>query len=160
MTNVRQTAVLRVDRFQGDNIIFNGGSRTENKSGRIVRNQSRLLSELDSMNIVGGWVTADTQKQGSWAIETPTNTSSNVQFSLTASFAGESKIVVPAGEFDTLAFHFKGYRNITGSISRFSTQYEATAWFSTKLNRVVKFSVTVPGSASRVDEEVVLQAIR
>jgi serine protease Do len=162
MTNLRQSVALKVDRFDGDSIVFNGGQRTENMNGRVLTSKQRMLSEMDSLNHLGGWVTKENAQQTSWTINTGESSFGNAKFELTAQRVGESSLNTPAGEFNTIVIKFEGYRDTrTGSGNIvLRTRYLATAWYSTQLNRLVKFSVEIPGSAGRLDEEIVLQKIR
>ncbi len=161
MTNLKQSVILKVDRFEGDTVVFNGGQRTENMMGRVILSKQRILSELDSLNGIGGWVTSESSQQPKWTINTDIHMEPGSRFELTAQFSGAAKLTVPAGEFDTLVFNFTGTRDtlVRGSFN-IRPILRATAWYSKQLNRIVKFSVYVPGTNTRIDEEIVLQKIR
>jgi hypothetical protein len=147
---------LRVDGFEGDNVVFNGNSRVEDLQGRIVSFKSRPLSELDMLNSVGGWIHGGTSTNGSWSLGTVTVGPQLSITNLEGRYFGDSRITTAAGDFDVREFRFTGFRQITvpGGLV---TAYEATAWFAPKLNRIVKFSATTLGIAWRIDEEVVLE---
>ncbi|MBS7806043.1 serine protease [Variovorax sp. PCZ-1] len=159
MTGQQQSVNLRVDRFDGDSIVFNGGDRTENLNGRVLISKQRSLSEIDSLNGQGGWVTADSARQGQWSVNSTAHLQPEIRYKLSANFVGETKLVTPAGEFDTRIFRFTGFREITTSRGGYGTGYEATAWYSESLKRIVKLTAYVPGSAGKIDEEIVLQRI-
>lgn len=159
MTSVKRAVTLQVDRFDQDTIVFNAGTRSETHTGRIVKSSERLLSELDNLNQLGGWVTLDNLQQLSWPINTQIYLEPHMRLDLTARNLGESKVTVPAGEFDVNVIQFSGYRYIDGGRGIFSTQYEATAWYSKQFNRIIRFSAVVPGSIRRIHEDIVLQRV-
>jgi serine protease Do len=157
MTNLRTPAVLRVDRFDGDNVVFNGGSRVENNQGQVLHADGRLLSELDGLNSIGGWIHGGNIDARSWSITTAASGPTSNRFELTAAFVGTSRIATPAGEFEAVVYRFNGYRRFQVAQWPSSSSYEATAWFAPSIGRVVKFVATAPGTALRIDEEVVLE---
>jgi serine protease Do len=159
MTNVNKTVVLQVDRFDQDTIVFNAGTRSETHTGRIVKSSERLLSELDNLNQLGGWVTLDKLQQISWPVNSQIYLEPHIRLDLTARNLGESKVTVPAGEFDVNVVKFSGYRYIDGGRGIVSTQYEATAWYSKQFNRIIRFSAVVPGATRRIHEDIVLQRL-
>jgi S1-C subfamily serine protease len=160
-TGQRQPVQLRVDSFDGNNIVFNSGQRVEGPTGRIVKGDTRMLSELDSINATGGWVHGDTAS-GSWSIESLATEQQFVRFEAQGQFVGESRQKLPAGEFDVRMFRFNGYRHNAapqaGAVSQ-ATLFEATAWFAPSLMRVVRFTIRSVSGYYRMNEEVVLERL-
>lgn len=156
-TNLRQAVELRVDRIDGDSIVFNGGRRVENPSGRVVRAQDRLLSELDAVNVIGGWIHGENVAARSWSVDAAME---SYRLDLNGVYSGDSKITTPAGQFDVQVFRFSGYR-ISHPRALASAAYEAVVWFAPSINRIVKFSANSPGAnmsgIARIDEEVILE---
>jgi serine protease Do len=156
MTTSKRMVRLRVDSFDGDNVVFNGNNRVEDLEGRIVSVKGRPLSEMDLLNSVGGWSHGGTPTDGSWLIGTVTVGPQLSITNLEGRYVGQSRITTPAGEFDVREFRFTGFRQISGH-GGFASAYEVTAWFAPKLNRIVKFSANTLGIRNRIDEEVVLE---
>jgi serine protease Do len=156
----KKTVQLRVDRFDGDQVVFNGNTRVESAQGRVVRAEGAVLGELDAANIVNGWlpVTDALQTGSSWSMDFEIPGRLNPEgLKLTASVLGDSTITVPAGVFETKHIQYKGFRN--GYIrvgQRFGTQYEANVWFAPSIGRIVKFTVYTPGVDAKLDEMVEL----
>jgi len=160
MTGRRQPVQLRVDRFDDGKLVFNGGGRVENTQGKVLSTATRELSELDALNLEGGWIHGGTADRRAWSIDTVAAGQPENRLQLDAVFAGESRITLPAGEFDVRVYRFSGYRRTSASQGPYATNvaYEATAWFAPALNRIVRFSATTRGNSNRVDEEVVLES--
>lgn len=160
-TGNRQSVQLRVERFDGENVVFAGG-RVENAQGRVLRGGGTAQSELDVLNSLGGWVHGDMLTNRSWRFQTETGGSNAVRLDLEGQFGGASRVTTPAGEFDVVIFRFTGFRAATWSgaapVARQPQQYEVTVWFAPAIHRVVRFMARSPGvSAGRIDEEVVLE---
>jgi serine protease Do len=163
MTGSRRTVELRVDRFTGDQVVFNGGSRTENLDGQSVQSKFSPLSHMDALNAIGGWVDSALAAGNARPLST---VKVNARVSLTGlegRLVGNSQVSTPAGEFEVQEFAYEGYRQIEpepgfgSSVSLL--RYKATIWFAPKINRIVKFSAqTLGGTGARVDEEVILQS--
>ena len=158
LTGRRQNVQLRVERLDGDNVVF-GGGRVESLQGKVVRSQGPLLSELDSLNRIGGWVHGDSMGNRSWQIETLADGLTEVRYLLDGVFGGETRIGTPAGEFEVRVFRFSGYRHQMSSqgASNRMVPYEATAWYAPAIHRVVRFVASTRGAFAPVDEEVVLE---
>jgi serine protease Do len=156
MTGSKRMMRLRVDGFDGDNVVFNSRNRIEDLEGRIVEVKSRPFSEMDLLNSVGGWVHGGTPTSGSWSIGTVVVGPELSITHLEGRYFGDSRITTPAGDFEVREFRFTGFRQFTGR-GGFANAYQVTAWFDPKLNRIVKFSATTLGIANRIDEEVVLE---
>lgn len=157
MTGLRQNVQLRVERLDGDNVIF-GGGRIETPQGRVVRSSTQGLSELDALNLLGGWAHGGMLGNRSWRIQTEAAGRPGISLDLEAVFGGESRITTPAGEFDVQVFRFSGMRQslFNGAASARGT-YEATVWFAPAINRVVRFVAGAAGLGGRLNEEVVLE---
>lgn len=157
MTSRGQSVPLRVDRFDGDNLVFNNGVRVETPQGRVVRSEGRVLSELDALNSVGGWVHAGNASQRAWSVDvTPPGLYAS-RLVLSAVFVGDSRVKTPAGEFDAQMYRFTGTRYIPVNQNLRTAPYEATGWFVPALNRIVKLSARSVSPNEPIDEEVVLE---
>lgn len=160
-TGLRKVLSLRVNRFDGDNIVFNGGQRVEDPTGRVLKSETRLLSELDALNGIGGWVHGNSARNGTWSVDTSASDQPSIRIDMQGRFVGDSRLTTPAGAFDTQVFRFVGYRHVQTSqgAQNQSSGLEVVVWFAPELMRVVKFTAKAPGRSSMlfVDEEVVLE---
>jgi serine protease Do len=157
MTGLRQNVQLRVERLDGENVMFSGG-RVETQQGKVVRSSAQTLSELDALNQLGGWAHGGMLGNRAWRIQTAADGRPTISLDLEAVFGGESRVTTPAGEFDVQVFRFSGVRQalFNGSAAARGT-YEATVWFAPAINRVVRFVASAQGLSGRLSEEVVLE---
>jgi hypothetical protein len=160
LTRKTRNVAYRVDQIDtaANRIAFNQGSRIEDNSGKLLKLDAIQFGMFDSMMPPGGWVRLPANPGASWSENY--NVRDIGQFKLNAMVSGEEKISTPLGQIDTLRVQWKGWvsgegiaggRTLTGA-----SQFNAVAWYSPKINRVVKFTATkVSTMYNSPDQEVV-----
>ncbi|MBY4948457.1 serine protease [Cupriavidus respiraculi] len=144
LTNKQTPITLRVDRIEGDRVIFNQGARLERKDGRLERIETPMAGEFDLASPPGGWVPPGARVGARWKTSFK-QASSGVRTEFTATVGSETTVRVPAGSYRALRVTFDGYiqRPFYGfnaeSGSTTSVPYTAVAWYAPELGRIVRF---------------------
>jgi len=134
--------ILRVDRVDDSQVLFNGGARIEKPNGELVHMGTPLLGELDAVTPPGGWMTGGRLPGGSWPIRfTSSANGQRTAYDLTAHAGREQTIRVKAGEFRAIRVDLEGWINPVGKFNAAATRYKAVLWFSSELRRVIRFEV-------------------
>jgi hypothetical protein len=153
-TGRSQVAVLRADRVDATQVTFNSGARVETQDGEVIRIGSAIAGELDMVTPPGGWMAGGRLPRGSWTMEfASTVPGSRVSYDLTANADRERVLRVAAGEFRAIRIELRGWvesRHYPGIPVR--ARYQASAWFSPELRRVIRFEAQVRTSSLRLDE--------
>lgn len=144
LTGKQTPVTLRVDRIEGDRVIFNQGARLERKDGRLERIETPMAGEFDIASPPGGWVPPGAKVGARW--KTAFKQASNgIRTEFTATVGSETTVRVPAGSYRALRVTFDGYvqRPFYGfnaeSGSTTSLPYTAVAWYAPELGRIVRF---------------------
>jgi hypothetical protein len=163
------TVTYRLDRRDGDELIFNSGSRVEGPGGRVIRMTAPIGGEFDTAMPPGGWV-GETPRPGSvWQLDYTNATGpAPVRMQLQArATGGETMLRLKSQELRVLEVEFTGYtyRNaLAGALTNPNGRYTASAWYSPDLERIVRFDVRTRGgnggAAFLVDEQLQLVDVR
>lgn len=163
--NVR-TVTYRLDRVDGDRLVFNQGSRIEKAGGGVISMSGPIGGEFDLAMPPGGWVPSEPKAGATWSAKYSSGASGQVvDMDVQAQAFGESKMRVKDRDLRVIQVEFTGYtvRN-NGLASNPPGHYKATAWYSPELGRVVRFEAAtrggLGGGAFYIDEELELVDIR
>lgn len=143
----RYTGRVRSVRYQIDDIdpkaariSFNQGGKVEDTEGVVVELPASIGGEFDMSMPPGGWLRFPLSTGKTWrATFEKINRNGNAvyQFDLRARVARNETIVVPAGKFMTTRIDWEG---TLGHPVIENGPYRASIWYSTDLQRVVKFT--------------------
>ena len=140
-TGRQQVVVLHAEREGEGELSFNGGARVETASGR-VKLSSALVGELDNVTPPEGWMPNGHVPTGSWKMRYRSIVAgSTMRYELNATVEGEQPMTMDGREWNTVRVRLKGWaENATGLITA-RASYQATAWLSPELGRVVRYEV-------------------
>ncbi|TWG88811.1 S1-C subfamily serine protease [Cupriavidus gilardii J11] len=143
LTGRKRTVAYRVDRIDGGRVVFNQGARIELKDGRLVRIETPIAGEFDQASPPQGWVRPDVKTGMRWKLSYR-QTGTEYQTDLTAVAMGETTVRVPAGTLRVMRVKLDGYvqrpfYNFPSDMPGISTPFNAVAWYSPELRRVVRF---------------------
>lgn len=148
-TGRSQIVALRADRVDATQVTFNSGARVETQAGEVIRIGSAIAGELDMVTPPGGWMAGGRLPRGSWTLEfDSTVPGSPVRYDLTANADRERVLRVAAGEFRAIRIELRGWieNRKTGYLAR--ARYQASAWFSPELRRVIRFEAQARASGN------------
>lgn len=166
LTGTSQRVVYRLDRVDGDNLVYNQGTRVERAGGEVITAGSPIGGEFDLVMPPGGWVHKASQASSTWPLRYEARAGTlPIRMELTARVAEQSTLRIDNRELNAVRVQFKGYTHRGGTTGLMATgAYEANAWYVPELGRVVRFDVKtrggVAGTAFYVDETLHLVSIR
>jgi S1-C subfamily serine protease len=169
ITGNENRVVYRLERQDGDQLIFNQGSRVERADGSVVRNTAAIGGEFDLAMPQGGWVRAGVQRGSAWRLDYDVRESDGgrpIRMQLDAEAVGEGTMSLKGQDVRIVHVRFTGFtlRGInSGNLG--SGRYVAQAWFAPDLGRIVQFDVRtrggiVGGASFLIDEQLKLVDIR
>jgi hypothetical protein len=135
-----QDVALRAERVEGGEVSFNNGARVEDANGGVLRLNAAIVGELDNVTPPGGWLQGGRVPTGQWKMKHRSMVpASTYTYDLDASAEGEQKLRVDGQELRAVRIALRGWveHRLGGIPSR--APYEATAWLSPELRRVVRF---------------------
>lgn len=139
-TGRAQAVLLRADRVDGTQVMFNGGARMEKLSGEVMRIESAIAGELDFVTPPGGWMAGGRLPRGNWSMDyVSTVPGSNLRYDLSASADRERVLRTAAGEFRAIRIDLRGWVENAKGHFPMRARYEASAWFAPELRRVIRF---------------------
>jgi hypothetical protein len=166
ITGVSKPVIYRLDRTDGDKLVFNQGARMEKSDGQVLTLTAAIGGEFDQAMPPGGWVSKEPVSGATWSARYETLLQgTRVGMSWRAQAAGESTMRFKDGELRILRVDFKGYTERgTGTTTNPPVAYKATAWYAPELGRVVRFEARSRGgsggAAFIIDEVLELVDIR
>ncbi|SDD02788.1 Trypsin-like peptidase domain-containing protein [Cupriavidus sp. YR651] len=161
-TKTRRPVTYRVDRLDGDRVIFNQGARVETRDGRVSSITTPIGGEFDIASPTGGWVPDDVKIGMRWkaAYRQPGN---GFRTELEGTAASEASLSVDGKDLRTIRINYVGWVSRpfygAGSNSSTNSRYKASAWYAPELRRVVRFEATY-SSWERVNETLQLVSHR
>ncbi|MCW5654008.1 serine protease [Hydrogenophaga sp.] len=165
-TGVSQPVVYRLDRIDGDNRIYNQGSRVENANGEIIKRGAPIGGEYDMAMPPGGWVSRPPERGATWQLryEQTGQEMRLIRMDLTARVLDESTLRIGNRDVSVVRVNFTGHTYRGFSYLMSSGKYEANAWYAPELGRVVRFDARSRGGNGStyfmVDESLDLVGIR
>lgn len=166
LTGVSQRVIYRLDRVDGDNLVYNQGTRVERAGGEVITAGGPIGGEFDLVMPPGGWAHKASQASSTWPLRYEARAGIwPIRMELTARAAEQSILRIDNRELNVVRVQFKGYTHRGGPAGMTATGiYEANAWYAPELGRVVRFDVKTrggtAGTAFYVDEILDLVSIR
>lgn len=152
LTGAVRTVTYRLDRVEGDKLVFNEGSRIERANGAVVSNTDAVGGEFDIGMPPGGWVSGEPKPGMTWQSKYKSGVPGlSVFMELEARALSDSTMRLKDRELRVLRVEFTGFttRGVGSSVYPMGTnpagRYTATAWYAPELNRVVRFEVETRG---------------
>lgn len=165
-TGLTQNIRYRLDRIDGDQLIFNQGGRVERAGGEVVTLVSAIAGEYELAMPPRGWITKTPERGQTWQLQYETGIQNQrIGMNVTARATDESTMRIGDREFRIMRVEFTGFTE-RGSFARTWTHavYTANAWYAPELGRVVRFDAKTRGGSSTgfflVDEALELFDIR
>ncbi|MBX3609521.1 MAG: trypsin-like peptidase domain-containing protein [Hydrogenophaga sp.] len=153
-----KSIVYRLDRVEGDRMVFNNGDRIEREGGGVIENKQPLGGEFDLVMPPGGWVSSKPELGAAWRLDYKSRLSyGSAHMELRARATETSSMRIGTRDFDVVVVRFEGYT--TRSTAGFSS-YKASAWYAPALGRVVRFEAKAHDRYIYVDEALELVDIR
>lgn len=166
LTGRDQEVLYRLDRVDGDHLVFNQGSRVEVRGGDVARLKSAIAGEFEQAMPPGGWVSARTIGQSGWQDSyIALGDGRPFHMELKAEVQGEQTLSFKGQALRTVRVRFTGYTARGGGVTNNPPgSYVATAWYAPELERVVRFEARTRGGLGLtsfiVDEVLELVDIR
>jgi hypothetical protein len=162
-TGLTQNIRYRLDRVDGDQLIFNQGGRVERAGGEVVKLVSAIAGEYELAMPPGGWITKTPERGQTWQLRYETRIQDRQNgMNVTARATDESTMRIGDREFRIMRVEFTGFTE-RGS-NRTYAVYAANAWYAPELGRVVRFDAKTRGGTGihffLVDEALELFDIR
>ena len=166
-TGIDRSVLYRLDRIDGERLIFNGGSRIEAPEGEVLALTAAIGGEFELAQPPGGWAkaipAAGKSWEGVWSSPLPGR---SIKLELAARAARESTVDFKDRPLRVLQVDYSGhtdrYVGLGGAGNRGS--YAASVWYSPELGRVVRFEARSRGgsggAAFLLDEVLELVDIR
>lgn len=161
-TGVSQPVVFRLDRVEGERRIFNQGERIERLDGGVESVDKPVSGEFDLAMPPGGWVSGTPEPGSAWRLDyTVRRNDLVIRMELRARAVDTTTLTVGSRQIETVRVHYSGFTHrVTGGHMINSSTYEASAWFSPTLARVVRFDARTRNQHIRIDETLELIDIR
>ncbi|QIM53324.1 S1C family serine protease [Hydrogenophaga crocea] len=164
-TGVAQAIVYRLDRVDGDRLVFNQGNRVERTGGAVLENKQPSAGDFDAAMPPGGWVSAPPEPGARWSLRyTNRQLDRTLQLELTARTGETSSFQVAGRELQIVRVGFDGYVQRSATSMPTSGTFKANAWYAPEIGRVVRFDVRSRGGNGLaqfdIDEVVELVDIR
>ncbi|MBX3609522.1 MAG: trypsin-like peptidase domain-containing protein [Hydrogenophaga sp.] len=157
-SGVSQKVIYRLDRVEGDRMVFNNGTRVERVGGGVLENTLAIGGEFDALMPNGGWIPSKPEPGSSWRLDYTRGQGDEArQVELRARYIDASRLRVGARELDVIHVEFKGFvRRMV-----YSVPYTLNAWYSPELARMVRFETVANGGhgVGRVNIDEVLELI-
>jgi len=163
LTGNTRSVTYRLERQDGERVIFNQGTLVENPQGEVIEIRAALGGEIDGAMPPGGWVKPGTEVGATWkARYRNTLTTPAIGMELQARAVAEEDMEIAGRALRALRVEFKGYTT-RGFDNPCGGPYRAVAWYAPELRRLVRFEARTQGCsmASRfvIDERLELVSI-
>jgi serine protease Do len=141
LTGNRSPVVYRLDRVVADELYFNMGGRIEKTDGRVVSVTSPIGGMFDSSSPPGGWGRKDVKPGMRWHAEFVGSSLPKYRHELDATVLGERTMRVDGADVRVFQIVYTGwiYAASGAGAATSGTRFDATAWYSSELGRVVRF---------------------
>lgn len=153
MTGIHTPVLYRLDRTEGDQLVFDMGGRVERLDGRVISIRTPAGGLFDSSSPPDGWASANLRPGMSWSTEYP-------RHSLKATVLGESSAKVDGEILRVLQVDYSGWVTVSQSpTARPTHPLIATALYSPELKRIVQFDIEIRSAGSLSRESMQLKRI-
>lgn len=138
-TGMPRDAVYTVDRVDRDRIVFNQGGRVESAKGTVESIATPVAGEMDACSPPGGWGPPAEMTLGMrWSLrfrKPGGEETCGGDYDLEAQMVSDEVMPTALGDYKVQRIDYKG----SGARQGFQIIFEAKAWYSPVLGRVVKF---------------------
>ncbi len=153
MTGIHTPVQYRLDRIEGDQLVFDMGGRIERLDGRVVSIRTPAGGLFDLSSPPDGWASADLRPGMSWSREYP-------RHSFKAMVLGESSAKVDGEVLRVLQVDYSGWITVSSNpAARPTYPLKATALYSPELKRIVRFDIEIRSFGSLSREAMQLKRI-
>jgi hypothetical protein len=143
MTDRRSTVVYRLDRVEGDRMVFNQGTRVESTTGEVISVTSPIGGLFDSSSPPGGWGRKDLKPGMRWRSEYLATNGDRARHELDASVVGSSTVSIEGEALKVTRIDYTGWIYTGGGVgsaaAMLPVSFKGTALYSAELGRVVRF---------------------
>lgn len=143
MTDRRSTVVYRLDRVEGDRMLFNQGTRVESTAGEVISVTSPIGGLFDSSSPPGGWGRKDLKPGMRWRSEYLATTGEKARHELDASVVGSSAVNIDGETVKVMRIDYTGWVYTGGGVgsaaAMLPVSFKGMALYSAELGRVVRF---------------------
>jgi serine protease Do len=166
LTGLSQPVVLRLDKVDGDRLVFNQGTRIERKGGGLVSFTQALGGDFDQAAPPEGWISKPPEPGQTWTLDYERRVDArNILMKLTAVASEDAPVTIGTRTLPTVRVQFRGFTHRGNSGFYNAAPYQATAWYAPDLGRIVRFEVRARGSSPNastfhIDERLELVDIR
>jgi serine protease Do len=157
-TRATQSIVYRLDRVDGDKLVFNQGTRVERPGGEVVSIGNPIGGEFDLASPPKGWVNQRPTPGETWRLAyTNRRDTRTIDMTLTAQVLEESTLTVGTRALPVVRVQFRGFTSRSAFNS--ASSYLANAWYAPELGRVVRFEARIRGNLSGLDIDETLELV-
>lgn len=161
-TGRTSNVVLRAEREEGGELIFNNGNRVELRDG-TVRLNAVLVGEADQLTPPGGWLLNGRTPTGMWKMKHRSIVpASGMSYDLQATAEGEQTLVVGGRSLRTVRIGLRGWAVNRNAAMTATAPYRGTVWVSPELRRVVRMEVnarTMDNTSARISIDEVVELV-
>ena len=150
-TGTTRRAIYRVDRIEGDEVLFNGGARAETRDGKLLRIDSAIGGDMDALHPPTGWVAEDAATQLRWSLHFEgRDRGLQAVYDLDGWLEGEVTVTTPAGDFRATVVSYEGWARRYITSTSIQQRVKLRVWYAPALRRVVRFESDIRPSSSGI----------
>ncbi len=159
-TKLKSVVNLKVDRVEGNRVIFNGGARVEDPAGKVLEATSSAFVELDMVTPPGGWAPGGQVMSGVNQVKVSANWQNHpATYDLMAVASPEQTLHVGDVEYSAVRIDLRGWHGRLFGNFHINVPYRATVWYAPALKRVVRFNVEFRSNAGAGSNVWVTEAL-
>lgn len=150
-TGKRHKAILRVDRVDASQVVFNQGARIERPGGDLIEVGEILVGDLDAMAPPGGWGYDDMTPGLTWSTRHFGNgAAAHMDYKLKAEVGESTNLHTPMGVIPVTLIEYWGW--VTDKSRNISTPSKVSVqvWYSPQLRRVIRMETNVKAATNLV----------
>jgi hypothetical protein len=162
LTGGRSTVIYRVDRVVGDEVTFNGGGKIERLDGQVVSVTAPAGGLFDLASPPGGWARANLLPGMRWQADYTPAFGERQRHELIATVGQEQSMRVDGTELQVLRIGYEGWiyaSSASAPLFGATSRFQAAAWYSPELHRVVRFEGVYQRGMSSTNESLELVRI-
>lgn len=159
LTGGRSTVIYRVDRVVGDEVTFNGGGKVEQLDGQVGSVTSPAGGLFDLASPPGGWARANLLPGMRWQADYTPAFGERQRHELIATVGQAQSMRVDGIELEVLRIGYEGWiyaSSASAPLFGATSRFQAAAWYSPELHRVVRFEGAYQRGMSSTNESLEL----
>ena len=159
LTGGRSTVIYRVDRVVGDEVTFNGGGKVEQLDGQVGSVTSPAGGLFDLASPPGGWARANLLPGMRWQADYTPAFGERQRHELIATVGQAQSMRVDGIELEVLRIGYEGWiyaSSASAPLFGATSRFQAAAWYSPELHRVVRFEGSYQRGMSSTNESLEL----